>query len=112
FINTLSLDEAEAMIVEVSDKEITEALFDIDINKASVPYSYTSFSFMKAWRIVGKEVCLAFKEFFANGKLLGEVNATLIALVPKMEVPNKVSDFRTIACYNVIYKCISKNFHK
>nr|GEW40904.1 RNA-directed DNA polymerase, eukaryota, reverse transcriptase zinc-binding domain protein [Tanacetum cinerariifolium] len=42
------------------------------------------------------------------GLLLGEVNATLISLVPKIQNPDKVSDFRPIACCNVIYKCISK----
>ncbi|GJX38132.1 RNA-directed DNA polymerase, eukaryota, reverse transcriptase zinc-binding domain protein [Tanacetum coccineum] len=45
---------------------------------------------------------------FDIGKLLGEVNATLISLVPKVSTPNKVSDYRPIACCNVIYKCISK----
>nr|GEW78269.1 retrovirus-related Pol polyprotein from transposon TNT 1-94 [Tanacetum cinerariifolium] len=38
----------------------------------------------------------------------GELNATLIALVPKVDVPNKVYEFRPIACCNVIYKSISK----
>ncbi|GJX57973.1 RNA-directed DNA polymerase, eukaryota, reverse transcriptase zinc-binding domain protein [Tanacetum coccineum] len=40
--------------------------------------------------------------------MLGELNVTLIALVPKIETPGKVSDFRPIACCNVLYKCISK----
>ncbi|GJR96166.1 RNA-directed DNA polymerase, eukaryota, reverse transcriptase zinc-binding domain protein [Tanacetum coccineum] len=44
----------------------------------------------------------------APGKLLGEVNATLISLVPKIPTPDKISDFKPIACCNVIYKCISK----
>ncbi|GKA05978.1 RNA-directed DNA polymerase, eukaryota, reverse transcriptase zinc-binding domain protein [Tanacetum coccineum] len=38
----------------------------------------------------------------------GEINATLIALVPKIDNPYKVSNFRPIACCNVLYKCISK----
>ncbi|GKB32581.1 RNA-directed DNA polymerase, eukaryota, reverse transcriptase zinc-binding domain protein, partial [Tanacetum coccineum] len=38
----------------------------------------------------------------------GKLNATLITLIPKIPQPNKVSDFRTIACCNVLYKCISK----
>lgn len=53
-------------------------------------------------------MCLTVREFFTNGKLLGEVNATLVALVPKLDVPNKVTEFRPIACCNVIYKSISK----
>ncbi|GKA83579.1 RNA-directed DNA polymerase, eukaryota, reverse transcriptase zinc-binding domain protein, partial [Tanacetum coccineum] len=60
------------------------------------------------WHIVGTDVCKAVKEFFAKGKLLGELNATLITLVPKISTPKKVSDFRPIACCNVLYKSISK----
>ncbi|GJS63255.1 RNA-directed DNA polymerase, eukaryota, reverse transcriptase zinc-binding domain protein [Tanacetum coccineum] len=44
-----------------------------------------------------------------DNKALGpDVNGTLIFLVPKILTPQKVSDFRPIACCNVIYKCISK----
>ncbi|GJW16317.1 RNA-directed DNA polymerase, eukaryota, reverse transcriptase zinc-binding domain protein, partial [Tanacetum coccineum] len=64
--------------------------------------------FKKSWKTTGKDVCEAVREFFKTNKLLGEVNATLITLVPKIHNPNKVSDYRPIACCNVIYKCISK----
>ncbi|GKA91117.1 RNA-directed DNA polymerase, eukaryota, reverse transcriptase zinc-binding domain protein [Tanacetum coccineum] len=102
--------EAEAldMIKDVSDKEIKEALFDIDSSKAAKPDGYTSYFFKKAWGIIGSDICLAIREFFISGKILGEINATLIALVPKIDNPNKVSHFRPIACCNVLYKCISK----
>ncbi|GKD10278.1 RNA-directed DNA polymerase, eukaryota, reverse transcriptase zinc-binding domain protein [Tanacetum coccineum] len=62
----------------------------------------------KAWSIVGKDVCLAVKDFFSNGKLFMEVNSTLISLIPKVQDSISVTDFRSIACCNVIYKCISK----
>ncbi|GJX34007.1 hypothetical protein Tco_0245564 [Tanacetum coccineum] len=51
-------EDANVMVRLVSDKEIKEFIFDID----------------------------SMKEFFRNGKLLGEVNATLIALIPKFFV--------------------------
>ncbi|GKB28957.1 RNA-directed DNA polymerase, eukaryota, reverse transcriptase zinc-binding domain protein [Tanacetum coccineum] len=106
----LKLSEGEAldMIIEISDEEIKEALFDIDSSKNTGPDGFTSCFFKKAWGIIGNDICLAVKEFFTSGKILGEINATLIALVPKMDTPNKVSDFRPIACCNVLYKCIRK----
>ncbi|GJW94242.1 RNA-directed DNA polymerase, eukaryota, reverse transcriptase zinc-binding domain protein [Tanacetum coccineum] len=50
----------------------------------------------------------AIREFFSNGKMLGEISATVISLVQKLSTPSKVSYFRSIPCCNVIYKCLSK----
>ncbi|GKE07786.1 RNA-directed DNA polymerase, eukaryota, reverse transcriptase zinc-binding domain protein [Tanacetum coccineum] len=107
-LNANPFNEAEKMVVEVTDSEIKASIFDIDSNKAPGPDGFSACFFKKTWDTIGKDVCNAVKDFFSNGKLLGEVNATLIALVPKCHVPLKVSEFRPIACCNVIYKCISK----
>ncbi|GJV40060.1 RNA-directed DNA polymerase, eukaryota, reverse transcriptase zinc-binding domain protein [Tanacetum coccineum] len=96
------------MIRSVSNEEIKEEMFNIEDNKAPGPDGYTSKFFKKAWTMVGDDVCMVIKEFFATGKLFGKVNATVISLVPKLDTPFKVSDFRPIACCNVVYKCISK----
>ena len=57
-----------------------------------------------------KDVIEAMKSFFAfaSGKLLREVNSTIILLVPKMPNPTVMGDFRPISCCNTIYKCITK----
>ncbi|GKD06874.1 RNA-directed DNA polymerase, eukaryota, reverse transcriptase zinc-binding domain protein [Tanacetum coccineum] len=104
----IPLDEANLMIREVTDDETKKALFDINNNKAPGPDGFTSKFFKKSYDIVKRDFCAAIKEFFNNGKLLGEVNGTLICLVPKMLNPQKVYDFRPIACCIVIYKWISK----
>ncbi|GJY48580.1 RNA-directed DNA polymerase, eukaryota, reverse transcriptase zinc-binding domain protein [Tanacetum coccineum] len=83
----LSAEEANDMVREINDDEIKNAI---------------------TWSITGKDVCLAIKEFFETRNILKGINSTLIALVPKIQTPLKVSDFRLIACCNVIYKCISK----
>ncbi|GKB10356.1 RNA-directed DNA polymerase, eukaryota, reverse transcriptase zinc-binding domain protein [Tanacetum coccineum] len=72
------------------------------------PDGYYACFFKKAWEVVGKDVCQAVKDFFENGKLLKEINSTLIALIPKVAQPNNITEFRPIGCCNVIYKCISK----
>ncbi|GKB57623.1 hypothetical protein Tco_0913809, partial [Tanacetum coccineum] len=44
----LNTEDAEAMIVEVSDNEIKDAMFDTDSSKASGHDGYTSCFFKKA----------------------------------------------------------------
>ncbi|GJX96968.1 peptidase C48, SUMO/sentrin/Ubl1 [Tanacetum coccineum] len=106
--NKIDAYDAECMTKEITDDEIKRALFDIKDDKARGPDGYTSKFFKKAWVTIKKDFCNAIKEFFRTGKLLGEVNATLITLVPKVQTPINVTDFRPIACCNVVYKCISK----
>ncbi|GKC50823.1 RNA-directed DNA polymerase, eukaryota, reverse transcriptase zinc-binding domain protein [Tanacetum coccineum] len=107
-LGNISFMDACDMIRSVSNEEIKEEMFDIEDNKAPGPDGYTSKFFKKAWTMVGDDVCMVIKEFFATSKLFGKVNATVISLVPKLDTPFKVSDFRPIACCNVVYKCISK----
>ncbi|GJX36031.1 RNA-directed DNA polymerase, eukaryota, reverse transcriptase zinc-binding domain protein [Tanacetum coccineum] len=96
--------------LEKEDKKVSdkEALFDIEDDKVPGPDGFTSKFFKETWDTLRNEVCQAVQQFFDTRKLLGEVNATVISLVPKIKTPNKVSDYRPIACCNVIYKCISK----
>lgn len=108
FSNKLGTGDAMSMIREVTEVEIKKAMFDIDDGKAPGPDGFTSTFFKKAWGIIGHDVCSEVKEFFDKGQMLKELNATLISLIPKVQNPSKVTDFRPIACCNVLYKCISK----
>ncbi|XP_071738847.1 uncharacterized protein [Rutidosis leptorrhynchoides] len=56
----------------------------------------------------GQDVINVVQEFFLTGQMLKEINYTIVSLIPKVYVPSKVTDYRPIACCNVIYKCISK----
>ncbi|GJU06423.1 RNA-directed DNA polymerase, eukaryota, reverse transcriptase zinc-binding domain protein [Tanacetum coccineum] len=89
FTHTLSMEDAENMVREVSESEIKEVLFEIDGDKASGPDDNSFEFFKKAWNVIGEAFCLAAKVFFRSGKLLGEINATIIALIPKVSTPNK-----------------------
>ncbi|KAL0295750.1 UNVERIFIED_CONTAM: hypothetical protein Sangu_3186100 [Sesamum angustifolium] len=77
-------------------------------DKAPGPDGYSSGFYKAAWPVIGDEVVKAILEFFTTGRLLKQVNTTLLALIPKIRVPNMVSDFRPISCCNVLYKVITK----
>ncbi|GKD40666.1 RNA-directed DNA polymerase, eukaryota, reverse transcriptase zinc-binding domain protein [Tanacetum coccineum] len=106
--NKLCDKDAADMIRGVSDEEIKSAMFSIDSNKAPDPDGFSSYFFKKTWSTMRDNVCKAVRGFFDNGKILREINSTLISLVLKIKTPSKVTDFRPIACCNVLYKCISK----
>ncbi|GJV38332.1 RNA-directed DNA polymerase, eukaryota, reverse transcriptase zinc-binding domain protein [Tanacetum coccineum] len=86
------------MIREIEEDEINEAMFQIDGNKAPGPDGFSSYFFKRAWNIVGSDVCNAIKEFFITGKMLKKINSTIISLIPKIQTPDKATDFRHIAC--------------
>ncbi|XP_074297220.1 uncharacterized protein LOC141627923 [Silene latifolia] len=92
----------------VTKEEIKQAIFSIPNDKSPGPDGYTSKFFKDAWGIVGEKVTEAILNFFDTGKLLNQINATTVTLIPKVHNPGKVQQFSPIACCNVIYKTISK----
>jgi len=96
------------LLAPVTNELIQQTLFSIDNDKAPGPDGFSSLFFKRAWGIVGGDFCAAIKDFFASGKMLKQVNHSIIFLVPKSTTTNSAADFRPISCCNVIYKVISK----
>lgn len=69
------------------EQEIKEALWSIRDDKSLGPDGFNNYFFKKAWGIVGKEICMAIKDFFTNGKMLRQANCTSITLIPKVTCP-------------------------
>ncbi|XP_074266272.1 uncharacterized protein LOC141588744 [Silene latifolia] len=98
----------EKLLRKVTAEEIRLAMFVIPGTKAPGPDGYSSQFFKDIWSITGTAVCDAIMDFFENGKLLKQVNNIVLTLVPKVDMPLSVTQFRPIACCNTIYKCIAK----
>ena len=92
----------------VSNEEIKTALFSIPDDKAPGPDGFTSLFFKKSWSIIGADFIRAVSYFFEYSIMPRCINATRISLVPKVENPACMDDYRPISCCNVLYKCISK----
>ncbi|XP_074315321.1 uncharacterized protein LOC141651512 [Silene latifolia] len=96
------------LVKPVTHDEIKQCIFSIPSSKALGPDGFSSQFFKDSWSIIGTVVCEVIMDFFHTGKLLKQLNATLVTLIPKMDNPTSVLEFRPIACCNLIYKCISK----
>ncbi|KAL2934539.1 hypothetical protein RDABS01_017658 [Bienertia sinuspersici] len=90
--------QADMLINPFSKEDVKEVLFSIPNDKAPGLDGYSSKFFKKSWAIIGEEITEAILQFFDNGKLLKQLNATTLTLIPKVIHPRYVTDYRPIAC--------------
>lgn len=103
-----SSEDAASLMKTVEAAEITEVIFSMPSNKALGPDGFPVEFYKAAWSIIGKDFITAVQSFFLFGFMPHSINATLLALIPKTTNAEKMTDFRLIACCNIIYKVISK----
>ncbi|KAK4384178.1 putative ribonuclease H protein [Sesamum angolense] len=75
--------ECLELVQQPTLEEVKDAFFDIAEDKASGPDGYSSGFYKAAWPVIGEEVVKAILEFFTTGRLLKQVNTTMLALIPK-----------------------------
>lgn len=84
------------------------ALKGMGAMKASSVDGFLALFFQKYWHIVGSEVSSFCLGVLNENNNLGEMNATNIILIPKIQNPTNVVNFRLVCLCNVIYKIIAK----
>ncbi|XP_011073867.1 uncharacterized protein LOC105158725 [Sesamum indicum] len=67
-----------------SGEDVKNAIFDIAKDKAPGPNRYFSGFYKAAWPVVGEEVSKAVLDFFMTGRILKQINSTILALIPKL----------------------------
>ncbi|KAK4382386.1 hypothetical protein Sango_2876400 [Sesamum angolense] len=93
---SLTSELASNLYRAVTPAEVKTVVFQISDNKAPDPDGYTSCFFKKTWNIVGDLICRAVMDFFRSGRMLRQLNHTIIALVPKSEHSLSVANYRPI----------------
>lgn len=104
----LTHDQQLSLCEEVSDVEIYEGLCVIHKDKAPGVDGYNSCFLKKAWPIIKQELMKAIQDFFTIGRLYKYTNCTAITVVPKVNNPSTLKNFRPIVCCSVICNIIFK----
>ncbi|GKV21615.1 hypothetical protein SLEP1_g31576 [Rubroshorea leprosula] len=91
-----------------SDKEIHDALFSLKPFKAPGPDGLHPMFFQRMWPVVAEILCSDIKNAFCLSSIPEGWNDCLISLIPKINNPETVQQFRPIGLCNTTYKIISK----
>ncbi|KAJ0250309.1 Reverse transcriptase domain-containing protein [Hirschfeldia incana] len=76
--------------------------------KAPGPNGFQPIFYQKCWEIVGDSVARFVMQFFETGQLPKETNDALVVLIPKVNKPESITQFRPISLCNVLFKIITK----
>lgn len=76
--------------------------------KAPSPDEMPTLFYQRYWNIISSDVCQLYLNVLNGSEGVAAFNHTLIALIPKVNSPSRVTEFRPISLFNVLYKIISK----
>lgn len=94
------------LLAESTSGEIKIALDNIGDLKAPGPDGMPAVFYKKFWESVGGQITSEVLAFLRGGPMPEKWNETFIALIPKVQMPERVTDLRPISLCNVLYKIV------
>jgi hypothetical protein len=87
-------DANERLCAPFTEKEISDALFQIGPLKAPGPDGFPAHFIQRNWGLLKEDVVRAVQRFFTDRAMPDDVNDTAIVLIPKKSDPEEHKDFR------------------
>ncbi|XP_061368484.1 uncharacterized protein LOC133311446 [Gastrolobium bilobum] len=104
----LSKEDRDLLFLDISFEEVRKAFFQMPPLKAPGPDGFPALFYHKNWDLIKDQVFKSMKCYLKNPDQIKEINHTLLALIPKIERPCFMRQFRPIALCNTVYKGLSK----
>ncbi|CAN1731965.1 Transposon TX1 uncharacterized 149 kDa protein [Linum perenne] len=80
----------------------------MDADKAPDPDGFNPSFYQFFWDLIGDDVFQAGCRCLEQGELAKEIRETNIVLLPKVEVPRTMKDWRPISLCSVLYMLVAK----
>ena len=96
------------LVAPYTKEDVRKALFQNGDMKAPGPDGLHAIFFKRFWHILGDELTKEVLEAIDSKKIPEGWNATNIMLIPKVQNPEVITQYRPISLCNVVYKIISK----
>uniref|UniRef100_A0A803Q6L7 Reverse transcriptase n=1 Tax=Cannabis sativa TaxID=3483 RepID=A0A803Q6L7_CANSA len=106
--NRISRETNEFLKAPFSAEDVLQAMRNIHPHKAPGNDGMPGLFYRMFWPKIGEEVTKVCLGILNDGKPIEDINDTLICLIPKIEKPTRMSNFRPISLCNVVYKIIAK----
>ncbi|XP_056692196.1 uncharacterized protein [Spinacia oleracea] len=109
-IGNIGLDDSKKsmFLARVTLDEVRLNLFNMDPTKSPGPDGIQPIFFQRFWSDMNISLSTFCVSCFENGKIPAEINYSYIALIPKIQGPSSITEFRPIGLCNTIYKLIAK----
>ena len=101
-------EENLSLMEEVSKEELKVALQSFQKDKSPGPDGWTIEFFIDLYDVLGADLLKVVEDTRLFGRISACFNSTFIALIPKVDNPKSLHDFRPISLCNCIYKVITK----
>ena len=93
---------------EVSEEELKCVLSSFQKDRSPGPDSWTIEFFLELYDLLGQDLLQVVNDTRISGRIPACFNSTFIALIPKVDNPLILNEFRPISLCNCIYKVVSK----
>ncbi|MCH87793.1 ribonuclease H, partial [Trifolium medium] len=96
----IKADMVQELSCQISKEEIK--------NAAPGPDGYPAGFYHRNWKVVEQSLCSFISQMWNSPSIIASINQTDICLIPKLDKPEFVNQFRPISLCNVSYKIITK----
>lgn len=92
----------------ITKEEVKASLFEMHPLKSPGPDGLHALFFQSQWNVVGGSIFREMQRIFEGGDINPSFNRTLIALIPKVDQPQTIKEFRPISLCTTMYKLVTK----